>query len=73
MSSNKESLKSQYVTADQAVKLVKSGDHIFVQGSGSIPELWYLPLLVEAESCAMWYFITHSHWAEGNPLCAIPS
>ena len=26
------------MTADEAVKLVKSGDHVFVQGSGSIPE-----------------------------------
>lgn len=28
----------RYMTADDAVKLVKSGDHVFVQGSGSIPE-----------------------------------
>ncbi len=28
----------RYITADEAVKLVKSGDHVFVQGSGSIPE-----------------------------------
>ncbi len=28
----------KYLTADEAVKLVKSGDHVFVQGSGSIPE-----------------------------------
>lgn len=26
------------MTADEAVRLVKSGDHVFVQGSGSIPE-----------------------------------
>lgn len=26
------------MTADEAVKLVKCGDHVFVQGSGSIPE-----------------------------------
>lgn len=28
----------RYMTADEAVRLVKSGDHVFVQGSGSIPE-----------------------------------
>ena len=27
-----------YISADEAVKLVKSGDHVFVQGSSSIPE-----------------------------------
>ncbi|MCH5345491.1 MAG: 4-hydroxybutyrate CoA-transferase [Muribaculaceae bacterium] len=30
--------ESKLMTADQAVKLVKSGDNIFVQGSSSIPE-----------------------------------
>lgn len=34
----KEPFGSKYMTADQAVMLVKSGDHVFVQGSGSIPE-----------------------------------
>ncbi len=28
----------RYMTADEAVRLVKSGNHVFVQGSGSIPE-----------------------------------
>ena len=28
----------RFMTADEAVRLVKSGDHVFVQGSGSIPE-----------------------------------
>lgn len=28
----------KYVTPDEAVKLIKSGDHVFVQGSCSIPE-----------------------------------
>lgn len=28
----------KYMTADEAVKFVKSGDHVFVQGSCSIPE-----------------------------------
>lgn len=28
----------KYMTADEAVKLVKNGDHVFVQGSSSIPE-----------------------------------
>lgn len=32
------STKYNYITADEAVKLVKSGDHVFVQGSCSIPE-----------------------------------
>lgn len=31
----KEPFGSKYMTADQAVMLVKSGDHVFVQGSGS--------------------------------------
>lgn len=39
---NNTSLRSgndyRYITADEAVKMVKSGDHVFVQGSGSIPE-----------------------------------
>lgn len=30
--------ENKYMTADDAVKLVKSGDHVFVQGSCSIPE-----------------------------------
>lgn len=38
MSSIKDTFGDKYVTADQAVMLVKSGDHVFVQGSGSIPE-----------------------------------
>lgn len=29
---------ARYMTADEAVKLVKSGDHVFVQGSCSLPE-----------------------------------
>ncbi len=32
-----------YVTADEAVKLIHSGDHVFIQGSTSVPEV-----LVEA-------------------------
>lgn len=36
MNDNRQTGK--YMTADEAVKLVKSGDHIFVQGSSSIPE-----------------------------------
>ena len=31
-------MENKYMTADQAVRLIKSGDHVFVQGSGSIPE-----------------------------------
>ncbi len=31
-------MEGNYMSADQAVKLVKSGDHVFVQGSSSIPE-----------------------------------
>lgn len=31
-------MDSKYMSADEAVKLVKSGDHVFVQGSCSIPE-----------------------------------
>lgn len=31
-------MEGRYMTADEAVKLVKSGDHVFVQGSSSIPE-----------------------------------
>jgi len=30
--------KEKYMTPEEAVKLVKSGDHVFVQGSCSIPE-----------------------------------
>lgn len=29
---------SHYMTADEAVKLIKSGDHVYIQGSTSIPE-----------------------------------
>lgn len=35
---DKEYKECRYMTADEAVKLVKSGDHVFVQGSSSIPE-----------------------------------
>lgn len=28
----------KYITPDEAVRFVKSGDHVFVQGSCSIPE-----------------------------------
>lgn len=34
----RQPMQSKYMTADEAVKIVKSGDHIFVQGSSSIPE-----------------------------------
>lgn len=34
----KPECSGKYMTADEAVKMVKSGDHIFVQGSCSIPE-----------------------------------
>lgn len=37
------SAKVNYMTADEAVSLIKSGDHVFIQGSTSIPEV-----LVEA-------------------------
>ncbi len=37
------SVKVNYMTADEAVSLIKSGDHVFIQGSTSIPEV-----LVEA-------------------------
>ena len=37
------SVKVNYMTADEAVRLIKSGDHVFIQGSTSIPEV-----LVEA-------------------------
>lgn len=33
-----ENQNYKYTSADEAVKLVKSGDHVFVQGSCSIPE-----------------------------------
>ena len=26
-----------YMSADEAVKLIKSGDHVYIQGSTSIP------------------------------------
>lgn len=32
-------MATQYVSADEAVKLVKSGDHIMIQGSTSVPEV----------------------------------
>ena len=37
------SAKVNYMTSDEAVRLIKSGDHVFIQGSTSIPEV-----LVEA-------------------------
>ncbi|MDE6332466.1 MAG: 4-hydroxybutyrate CoA-transferase, partial [Muribaculaceae bacterium] len=30
---------ANFMTADEAVKLIKSGDHVFIQGSTSIPEV----------------------------------
>lgn len=35
---DKRQNENRYMTAEDAVKLVKNGDHVFVQGSGSIPE-----------------------------------
>lgn len=35
---NHNDTEKKYMTADEAVKLIKSGDHVFVQGSCSIPE-----------------------------------
>ena len=35
---DKDYKECRYMTADEAVKLVRSGDHVFVQGSSSIPE-----------------------------------
>lgn len=32
-------IKSDCVSADEAVRLIKSGDHIYIQGSTSIPEI----------------------------------
>jgi len=34
----------KYMTADEAVKIVKSGDRVFIQGSGSIPEALIMAL-----------------------------
>jgi len=31
-------MNCNFVTADEAVKLIKSGDHVFIQGSTSVPE-----------------------------------
>lgn len=31
--------ETNYMTADEAVRLIKSGDHVFIQGSTSIPEI----------------------------------
>jgi len=36
-------MKVNYMTADEAVKLIESGDHVYIQGSASVPEV-----LVEA-------------------------
>lgn len=36
-------MRSNYMTADQAVRLIESGDHVYIQGSTSVPEV-----LVEA-------------------------
>lgn len=33
------SLSINYMTPDEAVKLIKSGDHVYIQGSTSIPEV----------------------------------
>lgn len=35
--------RENYTSADEAVKLIESGDHVYIQGSTSIPEI-----LVEA-------------------------
>lgn len=31
-------MKNNYMSADEAVKLIKSGDHVYIQGSTSVPE-----------------------------------
>lgn len=35
---DKNDYSNKYMTADEAVRMVKSGDHVFIQGSCSIPE-----------------------------------
>lgn len=40
---NSDLMKYKYMSAEEAVKLIESGDHVYVQGSTSIPEV-----LVEA-------------------------
>ena len=36
-------MNSKYMTAEEAVRLIESGDHVYIQGSTSVPEV-----LVEA-------------------------
>ena len=32
-------MSTKFTTAEEAVKLIKSGDHVYIQGSTSIPEI----------------------------------
>lgn len=68
----KEPFGSKYMTADQAVMLVKSGDHVFVQGSGSIPES--LVAALARRGSELRDVILYNAFAlgrEGNLRCAI--
>lgn len=60
----------KYITADEAVKMVKSGDHVFVQGSGSIPEALIAALARRGEELRD--VVLYNAFAMGrriSPLC----
>ncbi len=41
-------MSTKFTTAEEAVKLIKSGDHVYIQGSTSIPEILVDALAKEA-------------------------
>lgn len=67
---NKKRIGDKYMTADEAVRMVKSGDHVFVQGSCSIPEALIMALARRGDELTD--VILYNAFAMGrrvSPLC----
>ena len=61
---------SHYMTADEAVKLIKSGDHVYIQGSTSIPET--LVAAMARRGCELRGVVLHSGFSVSDreaPYC----
>lgn len=61
--------KPTLMTADEAVKLVKSGDHVFVQGSSSIPEALIAALARRTELRDVILYNAFAIGRRISPLC----
>lgn len=48
--------QSRVTTPDEAVKVVQSGNRIFLTGNVSVPKMTLAALVRRALNCAMWKF-----------------